>query len=347
MCASFTGMEQLDTKGRYPESGMVLRVRQITYQAEKINSYELTDPEGRELPPFTAGAHIDFHFRDGSVRQYSLCNDPEERHRYLISILREEHGRGGSQALHQRLHVQRLVSVGRPRNNFRLAADATRTLLLAGGIGITPLISMVYELRRTGREFLLHYCTRSPAHTAFMDLLGPLVSQGRAVVHHDGGIPANGLDIARLLEHYDEGTHLYYCGPAGFMAACRRASEHWPEDAVHWEYFTQDAAPKSELSGAELEQAGVHALGLGFQVKVASTGAVHTVPDDKTIVEVLAEHGIDVETSCESGLCATCKVRYLEGEVDHRDLVMSREEQSEYLTVCISRAKSPMLVLDL
>ena len=340
-------MDQLDTKGRYPETGMVLRVRQITFQAEKINSYELTDPEGNALPPFTAGAHVDFHFRDGSVRQYSLCNDPAERHRYLIAILREEHGRGGSQALHERLHVQRLVSVGRPRNNFPLASNATRTVLLAGGIGITPLMSMLYELRRTGREFLLHYCTRSPAHTVFSDVLAPLVGNGRVFIHHDGGTPANGLDITRILEDCDEGTHLYYCGPAGFMAACRRASEHWPEGTVHWEYFTQDAAPKSALSGAELAQAGDHALGLGFQVKLASSGAVHTVPDDKTIAEVLAEHGIGVETSCESGLCATCKVRYLEGEVDHRDLVMSREEQSEYLTVCVSRAKSPMLVLDL
>ena len=342
-------MEQLDTKGSYPETGMILRVRQITYQAEKINSYELTDPEGKgkELPPFTAGAHIDFHFRDGSVRQYSLCNDPAERHRYLISILREEQGRGGSQALHERLHVQRLVSVGHPRNNFPLVGNANRTLLLAGGIGITPFMPMLYELRRTGREFVLHYCTRSPIHTAFSDVLAPLVDEGRAFIHHDGGIPANGLDIKRVLEGCEEGTHLYYCGPPGFMATCRRASEHWPENAVHWEYFTQDAAPKSALSGPELEQAGAHALGLGFQVKVASTGAVHTVPDDKTIAEVLAEHGIAVETSCESGLCATCKVRYLKGEVDHRDLVMSREEQSEFLTVCVSRAKSPMLVLDL
>ncbi len=340
-------MEQLDTKGQYPETGMILRVRQITYQAVKINAYELTDPGGEALPPFTAGAHIDFHFRDGSVRQYSLCNDPAERHRYLIAILREEHGRGGSQALHERLHVQRMVSIGRPRNNFPLAENATRSLLLAGGIGITPIMSMTYELQRADKEFVLHYCTRSPDHNAFLNELSPLVRDGRAIIHHDNGVPANGLDIARVLEGYEEGTHLYYCGPAGFMVACRKASEHWPAGTVHWEYFTADAAPKSALSGAELEEAGDHALGLGFQVKVASTGAVHTVPNDKTIVEVLAEHGIEVETSCESGLCATCKVRYLEGEVDHRDLTMSQEEQAEYLTACVSRAKSPMLVLDL
>ena len=159
MCELFAGMEQLDTKGQYPETGMILRVRQITYQAVKINAYELTDPGGEALPPFTAGAHIDFHFRDGSVRQYSLCNDPAERHRYLIAILREEHGRGGSQALHERLHVQRMVSIGRPRNNFPLAENATRSLLLAGGIGITPIMSMTYELQRARQRVcpsLLH-----------------------------------------------------------------------------------------------------------------------------------------------------------------------------------------------
>ena len=227
-------MEQLDTKGQYPETGMILRVRQITYQAVKINAYELTDPGGEALPPFTAGAHIDFHFRDGSVRQYSLCNDPAERHRYLIAILREEHGRGGSQALHERLHVQRMVSIGRPRNNFPLAENATRSLLLAGGIGITPIMSMTYELQRADKEFVLHYCTRSPDHNAFLNELSPLVRDGRAIIHHDNGVPANGLDIARVLEGYEEGTHLYYCGP-GFMVACRKASEHWPAGTVHWE----------------------------------------------------------------------------------------------------------------
>ena len=340
-------MEQLDEKGKYPKTGMILRIRQITFQAVDINAYELVHPEGEDLPPFTAGAHIDFHFRDGSVRQYSLCNDPRERHRYVIAVLREANGRGGSQALHERLHVQRTVSVGRPRNNFALSADAKRYLLLAGGIGVTPLKAMAHELDATGADYTLHYCTRDPAHTAFHEEFRAPASKGRVMHHHDGGIPGKGLDIAGLLKAYEEGTHLYYCGPPGFMAACKRATQHWPAGAVHLEYFSAAAAPKSAMSGTEIADAGESALGLGFQVKIASTGAVFTVPNDKSIVDVLAEHGVEVETSCRAGLCATCKVRYLAGEVDHRDLVLSGEEQATYIATCISRAKSPLLVLDL
>lgn len=340
-------IEQLDEKGKYPESGMILRVRQITYQAADINSYELVHPEGENLPPFTAGAHIDFHFRDGSVRQYSLCNDPRERHRYVIAVLREARGRGGSQALHQRLHVQRLVSVGHPRNNFALVPDAKRFILLAGGIGVTPLKAMAHHLEGLGTPYNLYYCTRGTNQTAFRDEFAPLAAQGRVIFHHDGGNPEKGLDIAGLLRTHEPGTHVYYCGPVGFMAACKQASAHWPKGTVHFEYFTAASAPKSELSSAELKDAGDHAVGLGFQVKIASTGAVYTVPNDKSIVKVLAEHGIVIETSCEAGLCATCKVRYLSGEVDHRDLVMSEEDHAEYLTACISRAKSSLLVLDL
>lgn len=340
-------MEQLDEKGKYPKTGMVLRVRQITYQARGINTYELVHPEGGDLPAFTAGAHIDFHFRDGSVRQYSLCNDPAERHRYVIAVLLEPDGRGGSQALHERVHAQRLVSVGRPRNNFPLAADARRHLLLAGGIGVTPLMAMVHKLEREAADYTLHYCAKGPQFAAFRDELAPLERKGRAHFHYDGGIPANGLDIAALLAGYEAGTHLYYCGPAGFMTACKRAGAHWPADCVHLEYFSAASAPKSALSGDELAAAGEHALGIGFQVKIASTGAVYVVPNDKSIVHVLAEHGVEIPTSCEAGLCATCKVRYLSGEVDHRDLVLSEEEHAEYLATCISRSRGPMLVLDL
>lgn len=338
----------MSEQARYPASDMRLQVRQITFQAERINSYELVHPDGLELPPFSAGAHIDFHFHDGSVRQYSLSNDPVERHRYVIAVLREDDGRGGSQALHERVHVQRTVSVGKaPRNNFPLADGADRHLLIAGGIGVTPLKSMVHELERAGADFTLHYCTRSPATTAFRDEFAPLVKEGRVVYHHDGGNPADGLDLAGLLETHDDGTHLYYCGPVGLMRACQGAAGHWPKGTVHFEYFTAASSPKSSLSGEELDQAGDDALGLGFQVKIASSGAVYTVPNDKSIVQVLAEQGIHVETSCESGLCATCKVRYLEGEVDHRDMVMGDDEQAEYLTACCSRSKGPLLVLDL
>ena len=327
---------------------MVLRVRQITYQATNINSYELTDPEGGELPPFAPGAHLDFHFRDGTVRQYSLCNDPGERHRYVIAILRDPNGRGGSVALHERLHVQRMASLGKPRNNFPLIEGAKRHLLLGGGIGVTPLKAMAHYLERTGGDYTLHYCTKDLEYTAFRDEFAPLVAKGRVIYHHDHGVPADGLDIKGLLKDYVEGTHLYFCGPPGFMNACKKASEHWPDGTVHFEYFSAAAAPKSVMSGAEIAEAGDFALGLGFQVKIASTGAVFTVPNDKSIAQVLADNNIKVETSCNSGLCGACKVKYLSGDVEHRDLVLNDQEHSQYFTVCVSRGKNgSIIVLDL
>ena len=337
----------MNAEGKYPAHSMRLQVRQITYQARDINSYELVDPEGRELPEFTAGAHIDFYFRDGSVRQYSLCNDPADRRRYFIAVLRESYGRGGSQALHERVHVQRTVWVGKPRNNFPLHEDAKHHLLLAGGIGVTPMMAMIARLQATGADFKLHYCTKAPEYTAFRLELAELVKSGRVELHYDGGDPRNGLDIAALLKNPAPGTHLYYCGPAGFMRAAKAASAHWPSGTVHFEYFTADAAPKSTLTSEELSEMDADAVGIGFQIKVASTGGTYFVPNDKSIVQVLAENGIKVEVSCESGLCGTCMVRYLEGEVDHQDLVLEDDQRSQYLTACCSRAKSKILVLDL
>jgi vanillate O-demethylase ferredoxin subunit len=326
---------------------MRLQMRQITHQAQLVNSFEMVHPEGEDLPEFTAGAHIDFYFRDGSVRQYSLCNDPKERHRYLIAILRDDRGRGGSQALHERLHVQRTVSVGRPRNNFPVHEEAKHHLLLAGGIGVTPMMSHMHHLRSIGADYTLHYCTKSPEHTAFKQELADPIAEGRVIVHHDDGIPANGLDIKALLKDHQPGTHLYYCGPPGFMRATKKFSGHWPEDAVHFEYFTAAASPKAAMSSEELNDAGDGAVGIGFQVKIASTGAVFVVPNHKSIVQVLAENGIEVEVSCQSGLCRTCVTRYLEGQVDHRDLVLSESDRKQFLTPCCSRAISNLIVLDL
>jgi len=341
------GSVHMDMEGQYPVDAMRLQVRQITHQAKNINSYELVHPDGEDLPEFSAGSHIDFFFRDGSVRQYSLCNDPRERHRYLIAVLREANGRGGSQALHERVHVQRTVAVGKPRNNFPLHEQAQRHLLLAGGIGITPMMSMIRHLQATGADFTMHYCTKAAEYTAFRGELADLVAQGRVIIHHDGGDPAKGLDIAALLRNPPTGTHLYYCGPGGFMRATRTASDHWPKRTVHFEYFTAEASPKSTMTRAEVQAAGDDAIGIGFQVKIASTGDTYFVPNDKSIVQVLAENGIEIKVSCESGLCGTCATRYLEGEVDHQDLVLSEQDKASYLTVCCSRAKSKILVLDL
>jgi ferredoxin-NADP reductase len=219
---------------------MLLRVRAIIYLAERINGYELVDPDGRALPPFDAGAHISVRVADELIRDYSLWNDPAERTRYCIAVLREVDGRGSSE-WHEKARVGDVVEVSAPRNNFPLAA-AERHLLIAGGIGITPIMAMITELRRRRAEFRLHYCTRSPEETAFLEDLAILAAQGRVQFHHDGGDPAKGLDITAMLREYRPGTHLYYCGPAGMMAAAEAGARHWPPGTVHCEYF---AGPKA------------------------------------------------------------------------------------------------------
>ena len=320
-----------------PEGTRTLLVKRISVQASDIRAYELVDPDGAELFPFTAGAHLDFHLPDGQIRQYSLCNDPTERHRYMIAVLREADGRGGSVTMHDQVKEGDRVEIGGPRNNFPLVEEGSaRHLLLAGGIGVTPMMAMIARLQDTGADFVMHYCTKSPEHTAFRERLKSLVADGRVRLHHDGGNPADGLDIARTLSSPEPGTHLYYCGPAGFMSAAKQATEGWPKGSVHFEYFSVDE---------DIAEAGPAPD--GFEVRIASTGATFFVPADQSIVQVLADNGIEVETSCESGLCGTCITRYLDGEVDHRDMVLDDDEQAEYLTVCCSRSKGPLLVLDL
>ena len=213
---------------------MLLRIRSITYLATRINGYELVDPAGHDLPPFGAGAHISVRLGEELVRDFSLWNDPAERGHYCIAVLRE--GRASSQ-VHEEIRVGDVVEGSIPRNNFPLAPEAERHLLIAGGIGITPIMAMIAELRHRRAEFRVHYCTRSPEETAFLDDLAVLAAQGCVQFHHDGGDPANGLDIAATLRECRAGTHLYYCGPAGMMAAAAAASAHWPSGTVHCEYF--------------------------------------------------------------------------------------------------------------
>jgi len=313
-----------------------LLVRQIRFEAVGVNSYELVDPAGAELPAVMAGTHIDVLLGDGVVRQYSLCNDPAERHRYVIAVLLEGQGQGGSRRLHETLHVQDHVQVGLPRNNFTLADRASRHLLIGGGIGITPLKAMAHALAANGEEFELHYCARSPEHASFRNELARLGDGGRVAFHYDGGNPADGLDIAALLNGRASDTHVYYCGPPGFMAACAAATAGWPAGTVHCEHFK---APEPERPVDRDAGTAV--------VQIASTGLRLEIPASRSMVDVLNDAGLEVETSCVSGLCGSCKVRYLSGEVDHQDFILSEDERLEYLTTCVSRAKGSVLVLDL
>jgi vanillate O-demethylase ferredoxin subunit len=323
-----------------------VRIRQITAEATGIHSFELVDPHGADLPQVSAGSHIDVHLKGGIVRQYSLCNDPVERKRYVIAVLRDDAGRGGSKAVHEQLRVGGEITISSPRNNFPIAQHAVKHVLLAGGIGVTPLKAFVHALERGGADYEMHYCSKGPEHAAFQDQFASLEASGRLFYHFDGGVAGKGLDIAAVLARYEEGTHLYYCGPAGFMQACALAAAHWPAGTVHMEHFKAPVAePAPAAAGIDPAAAG---NGDGaFMMKIASTGQMLRVGESANIVDVLEDAGIWISTSCKSGLCGTCKVRFLAGDVDHRDFVLSDEEHLDQMTTCVSRCKGDTLVLDL
>lgn len=314
-----------------------VRVHQITWEARDISSFVLRKPDGTQLPKFEAGAHIDVHLDGDLVRQYSLCNDPAEHDRYRIAVLREDGGRGGSVRLHYDVHVGDELLISPPRNNFALSTVASRHLLLAGGIGITPFMSMMARLRATGGKFALHYCTREPERTAFLGALTPDINADRVHLHHDNGDPKCGLNIPALLRDFEPGTHLYFCGPKNFMNAVLDGAKHWPQDSLHWEYFS---APMENSVVASEDVAT-------FQIKLARAGLIFDVPPDQSIVEVLRRNDVDVATSCEAGLCGTCKTRYLEGQPLHKDLVLTESEKSEFVMICCARSRTRVLVLDL
>lgn len=330
-------------------------VRSITSYGENIRCFEVVDPNSRPLPVWDAGSHIDLHLpgEGGGIRQYSLCGDPADRMSYRFAVQREEAGRGGSKRVFEEIRPGSVLTIGAPRNNFAIVNGVQRHLLLAGGIGITPMMSMIHDLEREECDYALHYCTRSPERTAFLDRLAPLQSSGKVFVHWDYGDPSKGLDLKALLKDYAEGTHLYYCGPPGFMGAVASASAHWPKGTVHREFFTPSAndpaiAVANPATAKPLgEDEVAEGMGKPFQVKIASTGEVYDIPSDRTLLDVLRENGFVIETACELGVCGTCRTRVLEGEVDHKDFVLEEDEQQHEMTVCCSRAKSPLLVLDL
>lgn len=314
-----------------------VKVRSIENQAAGINTFELVDPAGNELPPFTAGAHIDLHLPGGFIRQYSLCNSPQERHRYVVGVLNVPDSRGGSRSLHTNVRAGDLLQISAPRNNFPLADNAERHLLIGGGIGVTPMMAMLEHCEISGAPYQLYYCGETPERTAFKDRLAPLLDDQRAVIHYDGGDPTRRLDIRGLLEHHQPGTHLYCCGPAGLMAGVKAAAAHWPEGTVHFEHFAAPVQPNLPAANVDGE----------FEVTLASSGQRLAIPADKSIAQVLRDAGVACETSCEAGICGTCRTRYIDGQVDHRDFILSDDEKQEHLLICCSRAKSANLVLDL
>ena len=318
------------------QGAIEVRVASRTCEADGICSYELVRTDGQPLPAFEAGAHVDVHLQDKLVRQYSLCNAPGETHRYLIGVLRDADSRGGSQAMHDHVDTGSVLQISAPKNHFPLV-DAERTVLLAGGIGVTPILAMAEALAAKGAAFEMHYCARSPEKAAFKERLAGCGFASRVQFHYDSGDAAQKLDLPALLAQPDAGTHVYVCGPQGFIdyVMATAKAQGWPAAQLHVEYF----------SAAAVDTSGDGS----FDVKLASSGKVVTVPAGKTVIKVLEEQGVVVPYSCEEGVCGTCLTRVLEGVPDHRDMYLTEEEQAanDQFTPCCSRSKTPVLVLDL
>jgi len=316
---------------------LAVRVACKDTEARDICRVELVGVDGETLPAFSAGAHIDVELPGGLTRQYSLCNSAEENHRYVLCVLKDAQSRGGSQAVHERVHVGDTLQISAPKNHFPLAHAARQHRLFAGGIGITPLLCMAERLDKTQADFVLHYCTRSQDRTAFYAHIRQSTFAGRVQFHFDDGAPAQKLDVAEQLACPEPDVHLYVCGPQGFMDAVLHTARNagWPEAQLHYEFF----------AGKEQDTAG----DASFQIKLASSGQILTVAADQSAVDVLIAAGIAIPTSCREGVCGTCLTRVLEGEPDHRDLYLTPEEQAanDQFTPCCSRAKSARLVLDL
>jgi vanillate O-demethylase ferredoxin subunit len=318
-------------------ASLSVRVARKSVEATDICTFELVQSNGAALPAFSAGSHIDVQLPGRITRQYSLCNDPAESHRYLIGVLRDPKSRGGSLAMHDLVNEGDTLQISAPKNHFPLAHDAKRSLLLAGGIGVTPLLCMAERLAIAGSDFEMHYCSRSQERTAFVSRIQSSGFAGQVQFHFDDGNAAQKLDMAALLAAPQAGTHLYVCGPKGFMDAAlglARAAG-WPASQLHYEFFS-----------AEVEKSDSDAA---FEVKLASSGRIIPIGKDQSVTQALTAAGVEILTSCEQGVCGTCLTRVLEGEPDHKDQYLTPEEQSanDQFTPCCSRSKTPMLVLDL
>jgi vanillate O-demethylase ferredoxin subunit len=318
------------------EATIELRLKRICYEAERINSYELVSPTGGNLAPFTAGGHIDLHLSNGMIRCYSLVNDPREQHRYVIAVNKDPAGRGGSSFVHDNLKVGDIVKVSLPRNNFALCEEAGHSVLIAGGIGITPLLSMLRRLEVLGRSAELFYAARTRPAAAFLDELGKLGSTGRLALHLDFDDERSGrlFDLSAIVGRAPAQAHLYCCGPVPMLQAFEAATADRLADHVHVEYFQAAEAPATDG---------------GFEVRLARSNRTIAVEAGKTILDALLDAGIAANYACTEGVCGTCETRVIEGTPDHRDQFLSKEEQAANNTImiCCSGAKSRTLVLDI
>lgn len=311
------------------------RVQGIRYEATDIWSIRLA-PLAQPFPIWTPGSHIDVHLLDGLMRSYSLSNlDPAEPE-YRLTIQRDPTSRGGSSWIHDSLRVGQIIDISAPRNNFELVEDATRTIFIAGGIGVTPFLPMARRLTELRRSWTLHYTVRTPDRAAHLEELQHLAAHGCGAVelNIDGVEGGRMLDIGALVGSAGPLAHLYCCGPEGLLNAFRIAAASLPADQIHFEYFSAHVTVADDG---------------GYVVVLDKSGYEITVRAGETILSALLEAGVDQPYSCQNGICGACEVRVLSGVPDHRDMLLSEKERAENKTmmVCCSGSKTDRLVLDL
>ncbi len=315
-----------------PAPSFPVRIVRAEQAAADIHLFELRDARDAPLPEWSAGAHIAVRSPNGSLRKYSLCNDPAERDRYVIAVKRDPHGRGGSVDLVDNTRVGDTVAIGPPHNAFDLAPRAASFVFIAGGIGITPIMSMMRTLNADGRRYRLYYLTRSREHTAFADELAGGDFRGKVLMHHDEGDPERSFDLWPVLEK-PTGAHVYCCGPRPLLEAVRDMTGHWSKAAIHFESFV-DAGAAAKPDDQP------------FTVVLARSGDRIEVPPGVSILEAMRARGHEAPSSCESGTCGTCRTTLLAGEADHRDLVLMDDEKATQVMICVSRARTPEIAID-
>ncbi|WP_207788936.1 PDR/VanB family oxidoreductase [Bordetella trematum] len=316
-----------------PATTLPARIHSIALEAEGIYLLDIRPAQQQRFPAVAPGAHIDLHLPNGLTRSYSTINAPGEEDRYLVAVKHEAGGRGGSHFIHAELRVGQTLAIGGPRNHFGLREDARHSVLIAGGIGITPIYSMVRRLEHLNQSWELHYAAADPAHAAFGQALQALQPRVRFYFNasQSAGAP---LDLRQLIADSRDDADFYCCGPQSMLADFQQFTSHLPPERVHAEYFGAVQAPAVEG---------------GYEIILQRSQQRATVAPGATILDTVMKLGVDVPYSCMEGVCGSCEVRVLQGTPDHRDLILSKaeREQNDRMMICCSGAKSSTLVLDL
>lgn len=316
-------------------STLFARVHTLRYEAPEIISVELRPADdGVLFPSHEPGSHIDLHLGNGLVRNYSVLNPCSESGRYVVGVLKDRKSRGGSRYVHENLRVGQVLKISEPRNNFALDEAALHSVFLAGGIGITPMLCMLNRLLELGRPADLIYCSRSRQDAAFLQNLKAMTARGLNVSYHfddeEGGPP----DLHTWLSAYSPAAHFYACGPAPMLDAFQRECSNLSFNQVHLERFAAPHAPQAAASD--------------FTVELRRSAKVIQVSAGQSILDAMLEGGLLPDHSCREGLCGACETKVLDGQVDHRDSILTAEERraNKSMMICVSRCSSQRLVLD-